>query len=204
MMFSFPSDSVSSWEQWTNCVGAGLALLAIIILAACGGGSPHIGDHVNDGDIPATALTTTDAQQVNITLSDFTITASRTSFIVGTTYRLVITNASKTPHALAIAPLLPAGHAMGDEGIHKAALVFVGADQLPTGQAKTVIYTFTNPAPAGRLELACHILGHDDAGMHTPITVAWHRTSVHNSVEAAIASEFREVIRAHCARQGPA
>ncbi|MGI8691265.1 MAG: hypothetical protein ACR2M3_22010 [Thermomicrobiales bacterium] len=146
---------------------AGLTLLAILVLAACGGkdGSAH------GGNTPAASAAGASAQQVTIALSDFKITASQMTFVVGVPYRFVITNMSKTPHEFAIAPPMPMGQAMSDAEMHKAALLHVDANELPTGKAMTVIYTFTDPAATRQLEFGCHIIGHYDAGMHTPITV---------------------------------
>lgn len=143
----------------------GLTLLALLVLAACGGKDTSI----HGGSTPAASADGTGAQQVDIALSDFKITASQMNFVVGRPYRFVITNTSKTPHELAIVPA-GMGHMMDAEAM-KASLVHVDMDQLPTGTPKTVVYTFSNPAAAGQLEFGCHIVGHYDAGMHTPITV---------------------------------
>jgi len=51
------------------------------------------------------------------------------------------------------------------------ALAYVEEDELPPGAIQTMDYTFTEPAPAGSLELDCHIEGHYEAGMVLPITV---------------------------------
>lgn len=145
---------------------AGCMLLAVLVLAACGGKN----DHLQGGNTPVASADGTGAQQVAIALSDFKITASQVNFVVGKPYRFVITNTSKTPHELAIAPA-SMGHMMDEAAMHTASLVHVDADQLPTGAPQTVIYTFATPAVAGELEFACHIVGHYDAGMHMPITV---------------------------------
>ena len=42
---------------------------------------------------------------------------------------------------------------------------------LPPGATETLEITFTTPAPAGTLELACYVPGHYEAGMHLPIAV---------------------------------
>ncbi len=144
----------------------GLTLLAVLVLAACGGKD----DHLHGGSTPAASADGTGAQQVAIALSDFKITVSQMNFVVGKPYRFVITNTSKTPHELAIAPA-SMGKMMDEEAMHTASLIHVDADQLPTGMPKTVTYTFATPATAGELEFACHIVGHHDAGMHTPMTV---------------------------------
>lgn len=145
---------------------AGLTLLAVLVLAACGGKD----DRLHGGSTPATSADGTGTQQVDIALSDFKITASQVNFVVSKPYRFVITNTSKTPHELVITPA-GMGHMMDEEAMHTASLIHADANQLPTGAPKTVTYTFAMPAVAGELEFACHIVGHYDAGMHMPITV---------------------------------
>lgn len=150
---------------------AGAALLMALLLAACGGNTGRTDNHMHDASTPGAAANAADGQEIDIALTDFKVASSQTSFVVGKPYRFVITNASKTPHELAIAPPMDPGHMMSDAEMHMASLVHVDADQLPTGTAKTVTYIFTSPATAGQLEFGCHIAGHYDAGMHTPITV---------------------------------
>lgn len=161
---TFPSDRFGR-------LVAGLALLVVIVLAACGGQQGGTADHMHAGNTPAPAASAGDGEAVTITLTDFKITASRTTFVAGQTYRFAIANTSKTPHELAIAPVMGKGSAMTSDEMHQTALFHLNADQLPTGTVKTVVYTFTAPSPAGALEFGCHIVGHYDAGMHTPITV---------------------------------
>jgi uncharacterized cupredoxin-like copper-binding protein len=57
------------------------------------------------------------------------------------------------------------------EQVSQMALAGIQGKDLAAGATKTLDYTFTKPAPAGTLEFACHLPGHYDAGMHTPIVV---------------------------------
>jgi uncharacterized cupredoxin-like copper-binding protein len=57
------------------------------------------------------------------------------------------------------------------EELDEMALVVVEEDDLSSGATQTVEFTFTETAPAGSLEFACHTPGHYDAGMKLPITV---------------------------------
>jgi len=67
-------------------------------------------------------------------------------------------------------PMMP-GMDMTMEEMDAMALAFVEEDELTPGVTQTLDYTFTEPAPAGSLELGCHIEGHYEAGMLLPITV---------------------------------
>ena len=108
-------------------------------------------------------------QDVNITLTEFTIQASQTEFQVGVPYHFVITNNGTVAHELEIMP--PMSGAVSQDQVKSAALVHVTQDQLAPGTTATVDYTFEQAYPAGELEFACHLPGHHEAGMHVGIVV---------------------------------
>jgi uncharacterized cupredoxin-like copper-binding protein len=124
-----------------------LASLVILstVLAACGSSGGSSG-----------------ATTVQITLTDFGVQSSLTTFSVGVPYHFVIANKGAVAHQLLI---------MSPTGDPKQALLTVGENDLQAGASKAVDYTFTAAAPAGTLEFACHITGHYEAGMHLPIVV---------------------------------
>ncbi len=105
---------------------------------------------------------------VQVTLTDFKIDSSLTTFSVGTPYHFVITNKGATAHEFYIMP--PADASTADSKKSQA-VVAVTQNDLPAGGTKTVDYTFTAAAPDGTLEMACHVPGHYEAGMHLAITV---------------------------------
>ena len=108
---------------------------------------------------------------VEVTLTDFGIDSSLVSFEVGVPYHFIITNEGQVNHELMIMePMMP-GMDMSMEEMDAMALAYVEEDELPPGATQTLDYTFTKPAPAGTLELDCHIEGHYEAGMLLPITV---------------------------------
>jgi len=108
---------------------------------------------------------------VKVTLRDFGIDSSLTKFEVGVPYHFTITNEGAVNHELMIMePMMP-GMDMSMEEMDAMALAYVEEDELPAGATQTLDYTFTEPAPAGSLELVCHIEGHYEAGMVLPITV---------------------------------
>lgn len=116
----------------------------------------------------------TSSNEVIITLTDFGIQSSVTEFKAGVPYRFTVTNAGKVPHEFMIMPPLMAEQMsmhMDMEELDKMALAMIGEEDLPPGATKSFEYTFTQPAPAGTLEFACHVPGHYEAGMKLGITV---------------------------------
>ena len=108
---------------------------------------------------------------VEVTLTEFGIESSLDTFDVGVPYHFIITNEGAINHELMIMePMMP-GMDMSMEEMDAMALAFVEEDELTPGTTQTLDYTFTEPAPAGSLELGCHIEGHYEAGMVVPITV---------------------------------
>lgn len=135
-----------------------LSIIAALLLVACGGGQPKA------------ATASGSAQRVEVTLSDFTITPSLTTFRARQRYQFVVTNKGVSQHEFMT---MPAGMGTTDmEDMHKVALFRIDAEDLPAGATKTVVYTFRNIAPAGTLEFTCYAPGHYQLGMHTPIAVS--------------------------------
>jgi uncharacterized cupredoxin-like copper-binding protein len=79
---------------------------------------------------------------------------------VGAPYRFVIANKGALAHDWMIMP-------PGEQDESKA-LIKVEDTDLQPNQTVTRDFTFTQ---AGDLEFACHVKGHYEAGMHSPITV---------------------------------
>lgn len=114
------------------------------------------------------------ATEVKITLTEFAMESSVTDFQVGVPYQFVVTNEGAVEHEIMIMPPLmedQMGMAMDMEELDKTALAMIEASELPTGATASFDYTFTEPAPAGTLEFACHTPGHYENGMKLPITV---------------------------------
>jgi len=42
---------------------------------------------------------------------------------------------------------------------------------IAAGETKTLDYTFKESAPLGKLEMACHVPGHYEAGMKLPVVI---------------------------------
>ena len=63
------------------------------------------------------------------------------------------------------------GMEMDMHELDEQALAMVPASDLPAGATATFDYTFTEAAPNGTLEFACHTPGHYETGMKLPIVV---------------------------------
>ncbi len=125
--------------------------LLLLVLAGCGGTS------------------SSNANQVNVTLSDFKIQSSQTTFTSGTTYHFVVTNSGRTNHEFMIMPVeMNMGNMSMDE-MHKLALAMI--DTVAPGETKSIDYTHKSGGQ-NSLEFACHLPGHYEAGMHLPITAS--------------------------------
>jgi uncharacterized cupredoxin-like copper-binding protein len=131
-----------------------LMVVSVFVLAACGGASS------------ATSSKTVDVQ---VTLTDFKITSSLTTFSTGVPYHFTVTNKGAVSHQMVIMP--PESGQLTTDQVQKLMLAGIGGEGMAAGQTRTFDYTFTQPASAGTIEFACHLPGHYDAGMHTPIVV---------------------------------
>lgn len=133
----------------------GVLVVTVLLLTACG---------AQQGD----------SNEVAITMTDFGIESSRTSFEVGVPYHFTVTNNGAINHELMIMPPLTQdqmGMGMNMDAMDKMALAMIEADMMTPGKTMSLDYTFTEPAMAGSLEFACHVEGHYEAGMSLPITV---------------------------------
>lgn len=131
-----------------------ILVVAGLLLTACGGQQP--------------------VTEVQITLTEFGIESSLTDFERGVPYRFVVTNAGSVEHEFMIMPPLSAdemGMGMDMMGLDEMALAMIEAADLPAGATASYDYTFTEVAPAGTLEFACHTPGHYEANMKLPIIV---------------------------------
>src|SRR5437899_415001 len=108
--------------------------------------------------------------QVKITLSDFKIQASQTTFLAGTTYHFVVTNTGHINHEFMVMQPTMSGQMSMDQ-MDQLALYHIDQSQLPPGASKSFDFTFPATATSEPLELACHLTGHYEMGMHLAIMV---------------------------------
>jgi uncharacterized cupredoxin-like copper-binding protein len=114
------------------------------------------------------------ATEVKITLKEFGIESSMTDFQKGVSYHFVVSNEGAAEHEIMLMPPVKKdsmGMAMNMEDLDKQALAMIDASKLPAGAIASFDFTFTESAPDGSLEFACHTPGHYEMGMNLPITV---------------------------------
>jgi uncharacterized cupredoxin-like copper-binding protein len=131
-------------------IGIVLMIMGALLLTACG----------SSGSKTVT---------VNLTLSEFTIDSSLTTFTQGVTYHFVVKNTGSVNHEVYIMPVGTGD--MTEQQAKDASLAGLAATELTPGTTKSFDYTFTKGYPAGTLEFACHVTAHYDSGMHLPIIV---------------------------------
>jgi len=145
----------------TRLFGATL-LLGLLVLAITGCGAKTAAASKSSQSSNASGPTT-----VTITLTEFKIASSLSTFKVGVPYHFVVTNAGTTTHELMIMPTAK-GTASEDE---RDASELFEISELDPGQSGTKDFTFTAAAPAGVLEMACHVPGHYESNMRQAIIV---------------------------------
>ncbi|GAC1433482.1 MAG: hypothetical protein PVS3B3_03350 [Ktedonobacteraceae bacterium] len=122
-----------------------------------------------DGNTPTVqASPVPGAIKVEVNLDEFSITASITTFKVGTPYYFVVTNKGDTLHEFFIMPDKPDGSNYLVQGEYVGNAV-QGIEVKP-GTTLKVNYTFTSSATT-HYEIACLMRGHYAAGMSRPIVV---------------------------------
>jgi uncharacterized cupredoxin-like copper-binding protein len=148
----------------------GLALLVPVFVVACGSARGSTGSSATTAHSATSASAT---NTVNVTLRDFNIAASQTTFTVGTRYHFVVQNAGANSHELMLMPPVNDAMGMGSTmgNLDKLALFMIPMEQLPPGATQTYDYTFTQAEAAEKLEFACHVEDHYQMGMHLPIMV---------------------------------
>lgn len=105
---------------------------------------------------------------VYIYLSEFKIVSSITTFQAGKHYFLIIKNRGHDTHELIIMPDKPDGTPLSPEEQYKRTLIEV--EPIDPGTTHTVNFTFPTSV-IGRLEMACQMRGHYQAGMHLSIVL---------------------------------
>jgi uncharacterized cupredoxin-like copper-binding protein len=141
-------------KRLSSVVGA--LVIAVFALAACGTSAASSG---GSGQ----------AVNVNVTLSDFKIESSLTTFSTGVHYHFIVANHGSVAHQALIMPPEP-GTISADQAT-KMSVAGIGGSGINPGTTQSFDYIFTKAYPAGQLEFACHLPGHYDAGMHLSIVV---------------------------------
>jgi uncharacterized protein (DUF305 family)/uncharacterized cupredoxin-like copper-binding protein len=114
---------------------------------------------------------TPSARQVDVTLTEFAIESSLTTFEANTPYRFTVTNAGTIPHEFMIMPRMDGMGQMDMEELHHMALAVIPIEDLPPGGSQMIEVTFSEPVQNGELALVCMAPGHYDAGMSLMVSV---------------------------------
>ncbi len=164
----------------SHCMGTIVLLTLALLLAACSNirsssttqspaaqsttGADAGGDTVSFAHIDETP--TAGATTVDVTLIDFKIYSTVTTFKAGVPYYFVVTNRGPSVHEFAIFPDKPDGSAlpMDVQYVHR----LIEIEQVAPGSTIKLNYVFPT---AGRDEIACQMRGHYQAGMRLPIVV---------------------------------
>jgi uncharacterized cupredoxin-like copper-binding protein len=120
---------------------------------------------------PASAIQggaqSTQIANVAVTLSDYRIESSQTTFAPGMRYHFTIVNKGMMSHELMI---MPQGMSQAPmEQMDHMALARTG--DLAPSATKTFDFTFTSMMTQQHLEFGCYYPGHYQSGMHMPIVV---------------------------------
>ncbi len=141
------------------------AVTALVLLTACGtsastqpGGNPAAPSGSSGG-----------GTEVDVTLQDYTIQSSLTTFKAGVPYKFIIINNGNHLHNFNIST--PVEKAGSVDAALSSALLSVTQDKLPLGGGTSVVYTFPASAVGQDLEFSCLIRLHYEKGMRLAITV---------------------------------
>lgn len=111
----------------------------------------------------------TGPQDVQVSLADFKVSSSVTTFTAGAPYRFMVTNNGKVAHEfMAMSPMTMGNMPM--DQMDKMAYTYI--DIVNPGETKSVNYTFPSSATGKSIEFSCHLPGHYEAGMKLPVTVS--------------------------------
>ncbi len=141
-------------------------IAALLFLTACGTSASVAQNVANTGSSGQSAA---GATEVDVTLGDYTIQSSLTTFKVGVPYKFVIINNGNHQHNFNIST--PVDKTGSVDASLSSALLTVSQDKLPVGGGTTVVYTFPASAAGQDLEFSCLIRLHYEKGMRLAITV---------------------------------
>src|SRR5262249_17310720 len=115
--------------------------LLLVVLTACGGSTAP-----------------SEPRAVQVTLSEYKIASTVTTFAPGTAYHFVVTNNGKVAHEFMMMPMDMNTEHMSMDEMHQMALYMF--DKVAPGETKTFDYTFNQSMVGQNFEFACHLPGH--------------------------------------------
>ena len=132
--------------------------LALFVLAGCSN-MGNMGSTAPAGSIP-----------VQVTETDFHITSSVTTFVLGKIYHLAVTNRGQIMHEFMIMPKAE-GSMSGTTMEHMDRLALASIPMIDPGETQTLNYTFPWSLAGSHPEFACYFPGHYEAGMWLDVAV---------------------------------
>jgi hypothetical protein len=128
-----------------------VSALFMVVLAACGSG----GSTSNTSTAPTPV--TPDSHQVNVTITDNSITSSIRTFKTAISYNFVVTNKGHAPHDFIIKE-----RAKGPNPgplPHDGVLYVLSSTQLTPGATRSFSYVFPITAPQTNVQFTTHLAG---------------------------------------------
>ena len=127
---------------------------------------PTEADTINFAQIDETPVA--GAQEVKVTLAEFSVKSTLKIFRTGIPYYFVVTNSGQQVHEFMIMPVKPDGSPEPPDVQYNDKLIEI--EQIAPGSTLYINFVFL-PSKAGRYEIACQMRGHYQAGMKLPIVV---------------------------------
>lgn len=146
-------------------------MCCIALLAGCNGGGNNTSKPSSPAPPPGRA------QTVKITVTDTSITSSRTTFVANRPYYFTVTNHGHVPHDFIIR-LWP-GQAIGNPQPQQGVLYLVPSTKLPPGASRSFTYAFPDSLarpvkPQGNssnVQFTTQIRGTNDNAVEIPVQV---------------------------------
>jgi hypothetical protein len=133
---------------------AALSVL-LVVLAACGG---------------STTTTPSGSQEVQVTLTDTTLTSSMTTFTPGMAYHFVVTNNGQHAQVFSMVPMGMDMEHMSMNAIRSNALHMI--DNIAPGMTATFDYTFASSMMGRNFEFSCISSGNNTGWMRLPFMIS--------------------------------
>ena len=162
------------FARWMSS-GVVIGILALLLAACAGTASPQSSSATptfpsdpvqNPTPIEQTAVA--GAVEVHVTLLEYKIISTVTTFRVGVPYHFTVTNRGTMVHEFMITLDHPDGTAYpsGEQDAH----AIIHIEVVNPGTTININYTFL-PSSGSRYEMACQMRGHYAAGMHLSLII---------------------------------
>jgi uncharacterized cupredoxin-like copper-binding protein len=155
-----------------------LLFVLALLLVACAGATATVSQSGNatptypsdpvQNPTPIEQTAVAGAVEVHVTLVEYKIVATVTTFRVGVPYHFVVSNRGTMVHEFMVTLDHPDGTSYPSSEQDAHAIIHI--EVVNPGTTINLNYTFA-PSSGGRYEMACQMRGHYAAGMHLPLIV---------------------------------